>query len=463
MRKGKSLIGLRIISQTEGAALGVVRDLIFDSNASDLLALLISERDLFGLIDAQIVPWEFVRSIGSDAIMVTGAEARVKAGDYPRVKHVMSSAHALSGTQVYTSDGSLIGSFADMCIDETTGRIIGYELSGGFISDTMSGKRFMPAPREMSLGEHVAIVPPDAATTVETQPPDPVGGLRTTVAHLAQNLGTGYNAAAEKVATTYDHLATVSVDKQIDFAVGKTAGRDVYLPAVEDTEIVPGEPSRELMNSSPDGAAPAAETLLIGHGETITREHAERAVEAGILATLVTSAMGGAAGETYANRGSLISNVREHESLAAQDSGVAVARAAEQTREHLAGAWDTVKQKVAEIGSAVQEKKSEHDAQAERAAIERVLGLPTNRVVLDTTDNVILNAGEIVTNAAVARAREAGVLHLLLAAVPTTTTAPATAAPSTTVETNAAMAIAPDTPPDRPEKAESPTAAVPAI
>ena len=55
MRKGKSIIGLNIVSQNDATELGKVRDLIFDHDTDELLALLVSEKDLFGLIDAQIV------------------------------------------------------------------------------------------------------------------------------------------------------------------------------------------------------------------------------------------------------------------------------------------------------------------------------------------------------------------------------------------------------------------------
>jgi uncharacterized protein YrrD len=46
-----------------------------------------------------------------------------------------------------------------MVIDETNGRILGYEVSGGFISDTLRGKKFLPAPPGLSIGSHAAIAP----------------------------------------------------------------------------------------------------------------------------------------------------------------------------------------------------------------------------------------------------------------------------------------------------------------
>src|SRR5690349_7198397 len=98
MRNGKSLIGLRVLSEADGADLGRVRDLDFDHAANRLLALLMSEKELFGLIDAQVIPWDQVNRIGPDAITVQNSKSRMKAGEAPGVKNIMHHTTALSGT-----------------------------------------------------------------------------------------------------------------------------------------------------------------------------------------------------------------------------------------------------------------------------------------------------------------------------------------------------------------------------
>ncbi len=94
MRKAKSsIIGLKVISQSEGRDIGTVRDLIVDQNSDELLALLTSEKDLFGLIDARVIPWDQIVTIGPDAVIVPGeisAELRPNChdlipGNYPGV------------------------------------------------------------------------------------------------------------------------------------------------------------------------------------------------------------------------------------------------------------------------------------------------------------------------------------------------------------------------------------------
>ncbi len=162
MVKGKNLLGLSVVGQADGRNLGTVHDLFFDHDTDELLAFVLAEKDLFGLIDAQIVPWREVRSISGDVILVESAASKVKLRDESRVHSMAKRETVLSGTQVLSQDGTQLGTLADMMIDETSGRIMGYEVSSGFISDTLRGKKFLPAPPGLSIGSHAAIAPPAA-------------------------------------------------------------------------------------------------------------------------------------------------------------------------------------------------------------------------------------------------------------------------------------------------------------
>jgi sporulation protein YlmC with PRC-barrel domain len=78
MIKGKSLLGRSIVGQDDGKVIGTVKDLVFDHDTNEVLALLLADKDLFGLIDAVIVPWRFVRNFGGDVILVDSAKALMK-------------------------------------------------------------------------------------------------------------------------------------------------------------------------------------------------------------------------------------------------------------------------------------------------------------------------------------------------------------------------------------------------
>ncbi len=60
-------------------------------------------------------------------------------------------------------------------------------------------------------------------------------------------------------------------------------------------------------------------------------------------------------------------------------------------------------------------EQQEREANAQR--IKDILGRPTKRAVLDSHDHVILNIGDVITNASIQEARQAGVLPMLLNSV----------------------------------------------
>ena len=140
MRTGKSLLGLSIVGQQDGKNLGTVKDLFFDHESDQLMAFVLFEKDLFGLIDAIIVPWREVTNIAGDVVMVTNENSRIKLKDDPLVREMANRETVLSGTKVLSQDGKQLGTLADMFIDETNGRVVGYEVSVAF-SPTLCAAR----------------------------------------------------------------------------------------------------------------------------------------------------------------------------------------------------------------------------------------------------------------------------------------------------------------------------------
>lgn len=489
MRKGSDIMGLKVISRElnadDHANLGTVKDLLFDHETDQLLGLLISEKELFGLIDAQVVPWHEVVSIGADAVIVQSPNSKIAAHADPRISAIVDRPTVVSGTKIYTTDGRDLGTFADLYLDEKTGQVVGYEISGGFVSDTMSGKRFIPASPDISISKDVALVAPEVADSLEAQKAQQPGGLQAVTASVG-----------EKISNAYGDIANASIEKQKEFVVGKRAGADVVLPVAQATTapasatvVSAPSPSSEVIDNAvvADGSfatsaaatglpvkglsaagsswiEPATATTLVHKGETITRDHAERAEAAGILHQLVLAATSGAAGEAYNAGAEHVSNAgasaqeqaraaaigkpagrdvlapdgtvivapgmiitremlghaqavgRENEVIAAAGVGAA-AQGTHAVKEGASNLWDSLKQKASELTGAAQERKAEYDAQAEQAKINKALGRPTTRVILDKSDHVILNAGDLITHAAVEQARTAEVLDILLDSV----------------------------------------------
>ncbi len=456
MRKGHSILGLQVISQDSAKSLGKVLDLVFDHDADECIALVLKERGFLGLSSAQVVPWNEIVSIGKDAVMVKTEASVVNPAEHGRLTDVMEREAHLSGTRIVTEDGRDVGNFAEIYIDETTGKTLGYEVSGGFISDTMSGKRYIPSHRtdDLRVGQDVLLAAPSVADEFERQASEEPGGLRG-----------AYSDAKDKATDTYGNIASASIEQQKAFVVGKTAGRDVALPAPDTAN------TSALVNNT--SLAPATHgALLVGQGQTITQAVADSAEQSGILhqlllavgahtasgaldsaKTSVSNTLGGRAeeaqgalgeravgktagtdvdlpdGSTLVASGMIITQGmleraravgKESQLIAAAGLGTASTT----TQDTLAnakttagGVFDTLKEKVAELTHSAQDKKAQMDDQAQHNKINHALGRPITRILLAKDDNVILNTGDIITHRAIEMARQNDVLDVLLSAV----------------------------------------------
>jgi uncharacterized protein YrrD len=79
-------------------------------------------------------------------------------------------------------------------------------------------------------------------------------------------------------------------------------------------------------------------------------------------------------------------------------------------RENLNAFWQLLQVKAEEL-------QTRRTRQLKQQRIEQALGRPVTRVILDPTDHVILDVGELITHRAVQQARESGVLNILLSSV----------------------------------------------
>ena len=488
MRKGHSITGLQVIAQDTGAHLGPVLDLVFDHDANQCLALLLRDRGLFK--GAQVVLWNDVSTIGKDAVLVRSADTVIDPYDVARLRELMETQNDthLSGTKIMSEDGRDLGNFGDVYLDETSGQVVGYEVSGGFVSDTMSGKRFVPAARtdDLRVGQDVILAAPSLNSELERQATDSPGGLKGAFASASETTSGALATAKDKVTETYSNVAEASVEKQKQFVVGKTAGRDVFLPSstsATTTEVASSTTPRVTVEGQPVDASQLSVTqttpqssgslstiaaqngaILVRNGEVITQQHADQAEQAGILGQLLAAVGAGAGsgllgsaqeklaggqqnaaeaaigktagrevllptGSTLVAPGMIITqemmetaraNGKENELIASAGLGTASqgAQGAYASASGTAGGlFESLKGKVSELTGTAHEKKAEYDEAGEQKKISAALGRPVTRIILDKSDAVILNTGDIITHKAVDMARSADMLDVLLDSV----------------------------------------------
>ena len=271
-------------------------------------------------------------------------------------------------------------------------------------------------------------------------------------------------------------------DAEAIVPVADTDMNDAIVPSNQTAQ--PSEVITDLQKATPATATDIDSSgevvdgeVLVRKGEIITSQHADRAVNAGVLAKLVASASAGSVQDSGAQnkaQGALdtaknktsgaLSNAQQSAEDAAigkpsafeidaPDGSVIVGPGQIVTREILdradkqgkkaqvisaagAGAvsegaqhvyseakdvavdvWDTVKEKTKQLIGYSKEKKHEYDESTLEKKIKDAVGRPVTRVILAPDDTIILNTGDIITNKAIEEARGVGYVDMILDSV----------------------------------------------
>ena len=456
MRKGTDTIGKAVIAFDTGEQFETVLDLIFDQNSNRLLGFLVDEAGWFS--SSKVIPLQSVQSIGPDAIIVPSKSVEVPASEIQSIDKVLEHNNIMKGTKIVSTDGRDLGKMIDLYFDEHTGDIEGYEVSGGLFADAYTGRSFVPAPETLKIGKDVAFVPSETADMMQEQ----VGGIKAAmqtagdkIQETAQVTGEKLQAAGQSATRSVTN-AIVDPEEQKTFVLGKTAQHTVDAPdgtqiVLEGQQITAttvamaesherlGELYRAAGGSLTDKIGERIGNTADALGERVSNTTAGFAVDRA-QGRRVTKAVYTPEGYIVAATGQIVTpqvieraKTHHQEQALLESVGLSTSDAlgdkasltgdrlkekagdaGEQLRTGAKGVWEQVKETAADL--------QERSAQAlEEKRIKGALGRAVVRVILDRNDEVILNIGDLITHQAIASARQAGVLDILLDSVYTET------------------------------------------
>ena len=449
MRNGKGMIGKPVVAYDSGEEFENIVDLIFDQENNLLLGFLVDEGGWFS--SALVLPLSSIQAIGADAVIVSSRDAIASASEFPEIENILTRDNVLRGTRIMTVDGRDLGTMVDLYFDDKTGAIEGYEVSGGIFADAYSGRSFVPAPDTLKIGEDIAFVPSETADLMEEQ----IGGIKAAmqtagekvqeIAHTAsekaqeaaQLTGAKLQEATQKASTSFTN-AVICPEDQEKFVLGKVAEHTIKTPdgiililegqVVTQAHILAarncnmtdelyhatGGSVREKLGERFTGAMnsmSASASIDQAQGRRVnkmifTHEGSVVAVEGQIVTPRVI-----ARAKTHHQEQALLEAVGLTTGEALRTTGSDVGQ---QVKDGAKGLWDQVKETATNM--------QEHGSQVvEDRRIKGALGRPVTRVILDRNDEVILNVGELITHQAIAIARQADVLEILLDSVYTVT------------------------------------------
>lgn len=277
MYKGSDLVEKPIISFDTGEIIERVKDVFFDAQGKRLLALLVDEGGIFA--QARVLPFLRIKVIGPDAITVEHGSSIIVAESDPEISKTIEANNIIKGTKVLTEGGESLGTVRDIYFNSETGEITGYDISGGFVSDTYEGKSFLPADKIMKMGKDVVFVPNDAVELINEQ----VGGMRAAM----QNAGSSIRRGANKMPSGEEGAQQIKdkAGQWWETIKGKTAEyRDTAAERNEQSKIknaLGRSVSRVILNEQDEP--------ILDRGDLITHRSIQQARDAGVLDILLDS------------------------------------------------------------------------------------------------------------------------------------------------------------------------------
>lgn len=157
--KLQEMIGLSVFDVEEGKELGKVCDFIL-SDQWTVLGFELERKALFSKT-AKTISWSDIVAYGEDAVMIRNQQAvrETKADDIQFTYSL--GKNKLKDLPVITEDGLQLGKISDVYINQEVGNtIIGLEISDGFVTDIIEGRKWLPCTSDMIVGENAIVVPP---------------------------------------------------------------------------------------------------------------------------------------------------------------------------------------------------------------------------------------------------------------------------------------------------------------
>lgn len=116
MKKSIEIIGLPVISITEGRELGMSKTLLIDAKNGAIAAITIEDEDWYRGV--KLLPYSSVIAIGEDAVTVTNSENILTLEDAGDYEAMMDANIKIIGTKAITKSGTIQGKVVELYVGE---------------------------------------------------------------------------------------------------------------------------------------------------------------------------------------------------------------------------------------------------------------------------------------------------------------------------------------------------------
>ena len=137
MKKSVEILGLPVISITEGRELGMSKSLLIDATNGNIAAITIEDEDWYRGV--KLLPYSSVIAIGEDAVTITNSENILTLEDAGDYEAMMDANIKIIGTKAITKSGTIQGKVVEIYVGDN-GQIEKCEIEGrdGSLSEITS-------------------------------------------------------------------------------------------------------------------------------------------------------------------------------------------------------------------------------------------------------------------------------------------------------------------------------------
>ena len=254
MKTSAEILGLPVISITEGRELGMSKTLLIDAKNGAVAAITIEDDDWYRGV--KLIPFESVIAVGADAITITNSENILTLEDAVDFENLLDENVRIIGTKAITKGGTIQGSVSEIYIGDD-GKVVQCEISdpqGNFL-DNISAEQIS------IFGKQVTVID-SASVTATATPAAP---------------------APEMPAPSYDAAPAVE-ETPAPEPVAEPAPAEPSAAEAAETEPMPTESMTDSMNAAPaeptpEPAAESAEEPAAESSEDAAEKAAAKATE----------------------------------------------------------------------------------------------------------------------------------------------------------------------------------------
>lgn len=162
MKKSAEILGLPIISITEGRELGISKALLIDAKNGIVAALILEDEEWFRGV--KVLPYNCVIAIGEDAVTVTSSENILQLNEASEYEQLLTANVKIINTKAITKAGSIQGIVTEIYVDEN-GKVAQCE-----ITKTSGDIDEISAEQVSIFGKQVTIIDSDVPHRAPVQP-----------------------------------------------------------------------------------------------------------------------------------------------------------------------------------------------------------------------------------------------------------------------------------------------------